>query len=359
MRALPTAIAGVVLAALVLGSVRDASADARLLVFSKTTGFRHDSIPTAIAALEVLAPEHAWTITATEDAAVFTDGTLDTIDVAVFMMNTGDILDTAQQDGLQAFVEAGHGFVALHSVTNAEEEWPWFETLLGTRFADHPAQQDAIVHVADPTHPACVGLPEPWPRFDEWYNFTSNPSRDVDVLLWLDETSYTGGTMGRQHPIAWTHVVSGARVFYTAGGHTHEAWADAAWLGHVAGGIEWVIEGEPAGGTTSTTSGDGGSDSGSANEGSSGGDRGSTGGTAGDSGGATVTSTTTTAPTDDSSGAVPQDGGDTSDAGCGCAHTAAAPIFAVLVPLVRRRRREQSIARVHPCEHAGADAERS
>ncbi|MBC8068365.1 MAG: ThuA domain-containing protein, partial [Deltaproteobacteria bacterium] len=118
--------------AAVLLVATDARAEARLLVFSKTTGYRHASIPTAITALELQAATHDWTITATEDAAVFTDGTLEEIDVAVFLMNTGDVLDEAQQAGLQSFVEAGHGFVGLHSVTNAEEEWPWFGELLAT-----------------------------------------------------------------------------------------------------------------------------------------------------------------------------------------------------------------------------------
>jgi type 1 glutamine amidotransferase len=245
-------MAGVVLGGIVAA---DARADASLLVFSETAGYRHASIPDAIAALQMLGDEHGWTITATEDATVFTDGTLDGIDVAVFLMNTGDVLDETQKAALQTFVESGHGFVGIHSVVNAETEWPWFGELIGTRFVNHPAQQDAVMHVAMPEHPACVGLPDPWLRFDEWYNFTESPSSHVDVLLQLDETSYQGGTMGPDHPIAWTHVVSGARVFYTGPGHTSEAWSDPAWLGHVAGGIAWVIEGEDHG------SGSGGPDS--------------------------------------------------------------------------------------------------
>src|SRR5436305_10560040 len=45
---------------------------AMILVFSKTTGYRHASIKDGIAALRVLATEHKVEATFTEDAAVFT-----------------------------------------------------------------------------------------------------------------------------------------------------------------------------------------------------------------------------------------------------------------------------------------------
>jgi type 1 glutamine amidotransferase len=336
----------------------DAHADARVLVFSKTTGYRHASIPSAIAALELLAPEQGWVVTATEDAAVFTDGTLGETDVAVFLMNTGDVLDEAQQAGLQSFVEAGHGFVGIHSVSNAETEFPWFGELLATRFADHPAQQDAIVRVVDATHPACVGLPEAWMRFDEWYNFTSNPSASVDVLLRVDESSYQGGTMGRDHPIAWTHVLSGARVFYTAGGHTPETWSDPLWLGHITGGMQWVVEGEPPAG---------GSDSGGEASSDSGADDGTTaaqassGVASGDSSGSAATTIVpgSEAAAGSSSGSTDAEAVSEPTSGCGCRQPRGAGWLGLLLPLVRRRgrRRDAAIrASIGACEVVDAPA---
>ncbi len=41
------------------------------LVFSKTTGFRHDSIEAGVAAVKELAVVHDFELDATEDAAVF------------------------------------------------------------------------------------------------------------------------------------------------------------------------------------------------------------------------------------------------------------------------------------------------
>ncbi|MBC8070092.1 MAG: ThuA domain-containing protein, partial [Deltaproteobacteria bacterium] len=199
--------------------------------------------------------------------------------------------------------------------------------------------QDAIVHVVAAEHPACAGLPASWMRFDEWYNFTSNPSKQVDVLLQLDESSYTGGTMGRDHPIAWTHVLSGARVFYTAGGHTNEAWADPLWLGHVVGGMQWVIEGEPVGGSESSSSGEGGSSGGPDTSTSAGVDEGSSTAAAGSSeGGSSVSPTSAAGSSDDTGGAA----ADETSSGSGC-RQARAPgwlaLLLLLLPALSRRRR--------------------
>jgi type 1 glutamine amidotransferase len=86
-------------------------------------------------------------------------------------------------------------------------------------------------------------LPDPWRRTDEWYNFRTNPRADVDVLLTLDESSYSpgSGAMGSDHPIAWCHEYQGGRSFYTALGHTEASYAEPLFLAHVAGGIEWVL----------------------------------------------------------------------------------------------------------------------
>jgi type 1 glutamine amidotransferase len=291
-----------------------------LLVYTRTTGFRHDSIPDGIAAVQQIAAERGWVVVATEDPAMFEPTTLAEFEVVVFLSTTGDVLDDAQQTALQGFVQAGGGFVGIHSATNTEEDWPWFVGLLGTTFADHPAQQTATIHVVDATHPATVGLPDPWQRFDEWYNFDSNPSGTVDVLLRLDETTYQGGTMGRDHPIAWAHEYDGGRSFYTGLGHTIESWTEPEFLAHVAGGIEWAATVEPVGADSSTGAGDSGGDASS----------GPGPGTIGDDDdeGTSAEPLDSTGAADD---APPQDSGADdgtssagasethSDAGCGCA----------------------------------------
>jgi type 1 glutamine amidotransferase len=211
--------------------------EVRLLVFSKTGGFRHDSIPAALEAMETLADEHGWQMDATEDASWFELETLQSYRAVVFLMTSDDVLDRAQQTAFEGYIQGGGGFVGVHSASASEYDWPWYGELVGAWFSDHPVPQDATLHVVDHDHPATEGLPAEWMRFDEWYNFATNPSAQVDVLVRLDESTYEGGTMGRDHPIAWSHQFDGGRSFYTALGHTQHSYEEPLFLEHLAGGI--------------------------------------------------------------------------------------------------------------------------
>lgn len=214
---------------------------ADLLVFTKTEGFRHASIPDAVAAVQGLGATHGFTVTATEDATVFNEASLAAYEAVAFLLTSGDVLDAAQQGAFEAFIRAGGGYVGVHSASDTEYGWAWYGKLVGAYFESHPSQQDATVRVERPTHPATAGLPDPWARFDEWYNFQANPRGDVQVLLTLDETSYGGGTMGADHPIAWFHDFDGGRSFYTALGHTAASYTEPAFLDHLAGGILYAL----------------------------------------------------------------------------------------------------------------------
>jgi type 1 glutamine amidotransferase len=213
-----------------------------VLAFSATRGFRHDSIPAAVSALTGLAKTRAWTLRATEDPSVFNNDTLKTYNVIVFLLTTGDVLDATQQAAVERFIQAGNGFVGIHSASDTEYAWPWYGGLVGAYFKAHPAIQEAKLNVEQTSHPATRELDASWTRTDEWYGFRTNPRSTVSVLLSLDETSYApgDGSMNGDHPIAWSHVYDGGRAFYTGLGHTKESYNDARFLSHITGGIEWA-----------------------------------------------------------------------------------------------------------------------
>jgi type 1 glutamine amidotransferase len=215
-------------------------APARALVFTRTLGFRHASIPVAVAALRRLGPGAGVEVDHTEDPARFTAAGLRPYRVVVFLHTTGDVLDQAGEAALRDFVEGGGGWVGVHAAADTEYDWPWYETLAGARFARHPAVQRATVRVVDREHPATAPLPATWARTDEWYDFRSNPRGRVHVLATLDESTYQGGGMGADHPIAWCHPVGQGRALYTAGGHTEASWAERRFLAHLAGGLRWA-----------------------------------------------------------------------------------------------------------------------
>lgn len=215
----------------------------QVLVFHKTAGFRHDSIPAGIEAIDEMGVSHGFSATATDDASGFTEVGLAEYEVIVFLNTTGDILDRSQEQALESFIRSGRGFVGIHSATDTEYDWPWYGELVGAYFEDHPAPQAAAIDLVAPDHPAARSLPLRFERFDEWYNFRSPPGADVVVLATLDETSYEGGAMGDHHPIAWAHEYDGGRAFYTAGGHTIESFGEPLFRSHLADGILWAAEG--------------------------------------------------------------------------------------------------------------------
>jgi len=210
------------------------------LVFSKTAGFRHASIPAGIAAVDSIGAARGFLVEATEDASVFTDVDLARFAVVIFLNTTGDVLDAAQQSALERFIRSGRGFVGVHSASDTEYDWGWYGGLVGAYFASHPAIQSATLEVVDGTHPSTEHLPASFTRTDEWYNFQAPPAASVQVLVRVDEASYTGGTMGASHPIAWAHNYDGGRAWYTSMGHTIESYGELSFVQHLAGGIRWA-----------------------------------------------------------------------------------------------------------------------
>jgi cytochrome c len=217
-----------------------------VLVFSRTTAFRHDSIDEGIAAIQQLGAANNFSVTATEDPTKFTAANLAQYEAVVFLMTTGDVLDAAQQAAFEQYIAAGHGFVGVHSAADTEYDWPWYGGLVGAYFDSHPAIQQATIKVADRAFPGTAGLPQRWTRTDELYNFRTNPRANVHVLATLDESTYTGGTMGFDHPIAWVHEYGGGRSFYTGLGHTAASYSDPLFRQHLLGGIQYAAAAAPA-----------------------------------------------------------------------------------------------------------------
>ncbi|HEU4721418.1 MAG TPA: ThuA domain-containing protein [Gemmatimonadaceae bacterium] len=215
-------------------------AGTRVLVFSRTKGFRHASIPDGVAAVTALGARHGFDVESTEDPTVFTDQSLRRFAAVVFMMTTGDVLDDAQQAAFERYIRAGRGFVGVHSATDTEYDWAWYGQLVGAYFKSHPRVQEARLDVRDRTHLSTKCLPEVWTRRDEWYDFRAAPPAEVKVLITIDEKSYSGGQMGAVHPMAWYRVFQGGRTIYSEMGHTHESWKEQAYLDHLAGAILWA-----------------------------------------------------------------------------------------------------------------------
>jgi cytochrome c len=214
----------------------------KVLVFSKTMQFRHESIPSGIEAIRKLGNEHGFLVDTTENSDSFNEKVLRNYNVIVFLNTTGDVLNEAQQLELNRWIQAGGGFVGVHAAADTEYEWPWYGELVGAYFNGHPNDpnvRDGDVHVIDKTHMSTSHLPSVWKRTDEWYNF-KDIHPEINVLLNLDEKSYEGGTNGENHPIAWYREFDGGRTWYTGMGHTDECFKDGEFLRMLWGGIQYA-----------------------------------------------------------------------------------------------------------------------
>jgi len=212
----------------------------RILVFSKTNGFNHKSIPAGIAALQRLGSENKFLVDTTKNAAHFTDDNLKNYKAVVFLSTTGDVLDDQQQEAFQRYIRNGGGYMGIHAAADTEYGWPWYNQLVGAYFLSHPKQQRATILVMDKKHLATRMLPDKWTRKDEWYNY-KDIVPDLHVLCKLDETSYEGGKNGKNHPFIWYHDVDGGRAFYTGAGHTEESYTEPLFLQHILGGVKYAM----------------------------------------------------------------------------------------------------------------------
>lgn len=235
--------------ALVLATAAcEAPPRADVLIYTRTLGYRHaDAIAAGAVELPRRLAEAGLSAEVTEDPAAFTPAGLADRRAVVFLYTSGNhVLDAGGKAALEAFVARGGGWVGLHSAADTEYAWPFYQQLVVAPFESHPAIQTATVDVVDRDHPATVGLPAGrWTAEDEWYNFARDPAAvpGVRVLATLDETTYTGGTMGTSHPIIWAHETLGGRVLYSGLGHVATRWQEPEFADHVVRAIAWSARG--------------------------------------------------------------------------------------------------------------------
>lgn len=221
---------------------RDTNPD-RILVFTKTAGYYHESIPDGIAALQKLGKDNGITVDTTKNADLFTSDNLRQYRAIVFLSTTGDVLNNEQQAAMEKYIHDGGGFVGIHAAADTEYDWPWYNNLVGAYFKSHPNNPNvrkAVVNVTDKNHLATRQLPDQWERSDEWYNYR-NIYAKIKVLALLDESTYEGGENGDSHPIIWYHAYDGGRAFYTGGGHTSDTFREPRFIQHLLGGIKYAM----------------------------------------------------------------------------------------------------------------------
>ncbi|HSF55039.1 MAG TPA: ThuA domain-containing protein [Algoriphagus sp.] len=219
----------------------------KVLIFSKTAGFYHESIPAGIAAIQKLGAENGFEVDTTKNAENINEENLAQYAAVIFLSTTGDVLNQYQEADFERYIQSGGGFMGIHAAADTEYEWGWYNRLVGGYFSDHPGINDPHPNVqpgkitkTGEKHPSVDFLPDSWERTDEWYSY-KNLNPDTKKLLMLDEASYQGGMDMGEHPIAWYHDFDGGRAYYAGGGHTQESYEEENFLKHLLAGIQYAI----------------------------------------------------------------------------------------------------------------------
>lgn len=224
-----------------------------VLLFTKTDGWHHKSINEGVTGLRKMAVTHHFELEWHEDASRLNDENLKKFDAIVFLLTTGDILNAKQQQAMERFIQSGKGFVGVHSASDTEYQWPWYQKLVGRHFIIHPEIQTARLKVESRIFPGLETMPDELLWTDEWYEFSDAQVDNLHYILSVDETSFEpkadwgnvkGQGMGSFHPIAWYHQYDGGRAFYTALGHLPANYENPLFLSHLYGGIYWAATGK-------------------------------------------------------------------------------------------------------------------
>ncbi len=222
----------------------------KILVFSKTGGFRHSSIPVGIQAIRELGATLGYEIDATEDSTRFSESGLAPYAAVVFMSTTGNVLDSKGEAAFERFIAAGKGFVGVHAAADTEYEWPFYRTLVGRQFVQHPEHQKGTILPIESDFPGMAGFGDSLRIFEEWYEYTEPYADDLTYLYRVDTMSYSqrgwkgASKMGAFHPLGWYHEHGGGRAFYTGIGHMDETYAMPFFREHLAAGLAWAVTGK-------------------------------------------------------------------------------------------------------------------
>ncbi|KAK1921989.1 trehalose utilization-domain-containing protein [Papiliotrema laurentii] len=236
----------------------------RVLVYTRTVGFRHPHIPIAIQVLGEQQAKYNVTFVFSEDPNMFTDNTLKDFDGVMFVSTTDEVLDDAGQKALANYFQSGGVYTGVHAGASCLYNDTNYVQAVGASYDYHDSLQNATFIPLITDHPATEKIPARWTFVEEVYTFRSDPrTNGVTVLLTVDGSSYVhdGNTtgsypfQGEPHPIAWYNdnpysaqpLRNGApkagRSFYTSLGHLNSTWFDDTFITHVMSGLRWALDG--------------------------------------------------------------------------------------------------------------------
>jgi type 1 glutamine amidotransferase len=217
-----------------------------MVLYSRTENFRHDdAIRAGSESLQQIADEQGFELLVTEENDFLAD--LDSVEIVFFLNTTGDVFDDDEQQLFEAWMMRGGAFAGVHSAVDTETAWPFYSEIVGQRFESHGPAGEAGNLELEPSmldHPALVGLPNPWPRAEEWYTFDEHAVWSAKPGFQILMRSSVPGGPYDGHPAAWVREWGNFRAFYTSLSHEAAAYQDPLFKQHLTGGIMWAVRRE-------------------------------------------------------------------------------------------------------------------
>lgn len=225
-----------------------------VLVYTKNgKGYVHDNIPSAVNCIQQFGKQYGFRVDTSSNASVMTESNLKQYTLLIFPSTNNDVFDNdLQRLAFRHYIEAGGGFVGIHSVTGTERNWKWFKMMLGGTFSWHPKFQKFNVKMVDPSHPSVQGLPSTWTKEDEFY-FAKELYPGPKVLMAHDITSLdttdpaqkanivkNAGSYAELYPSVWTYDFDGGHTWVTTLGHDKKDYSDPLFMQHLLQGIRYV-----------------------------------------------------------------------------------------------------------------------
>lgn len=228
--------------------------NANVLIYTKNgKGYIHDNIPAAVKAIQSIAKNEKFNVVVSDDASIFTQEKLKNFSILIFPSTNNDVFDNNEQRlAFRRYMEAGGGFVGIHSVTGTERNWTWFKMMLGCTFSWHAKYQKFTVRKLDAAHPSMKNVPLVWEREDECY-FGKELYPVTHVLMGHQISSLiqndssqkvqiqkNAGTYLEYYPSVWYNEFQGGHVWVTTLGHSIESYQDPVYINHLTEGIRYI-----------------------------------------------------------------------------------------------------------------------
>lgn len=240
--------------------------DRRVLIFSRTNGFRHSSIETGAATLIQLGQATgAYVAEHTEDESVFERDRLFSYDAVIMLNTTGEIFrprnwsknpdqlaeekarEARLKENLVAFVQSGRGLAGMHSATDTYKNWDAYNAMMGGAFAGHPWHMLVRLKNHQPDHPISRMIAgRGFEVTDEIYQFRNDTAKASERRMLLSLTGELadlgkGAREDGYYPISWIDTYGDGRIFYCSLGHREEIFWNTTVLQHYLAGIQFAL----------------------------------------------------------------------------------------------------------------------